>query len=75
VNRPGESGDRTLVAELTDIEPGMSWKNLAGRGPRTLEAALTAGQNALEGVPAASALFLPPMACEELYAVTAGRRP
>jgi hypothetical protein len=56
---------RTLVAALTDVEPGMSWKNLAGHGPRTLEAALTASQDPLEGVPAASALFLPP---------TAGRR-
>ena len=45
----------------------MSWKNLAGHGPRTLEAALTASEDPLEGVPAASALFLPPTAGESLY--------
>lgn len=56
-----------MVAALTDVEPGMSWKNLAGHGPRTLEAALTASPAPLEGVPAASALFLPPMAGESLY--------
>jgi hypothetical protein len=57
----------TLVAALTDVEPGMSWKNLAGHGPRTLEAVLTASQDPLEGVPVASALFLPPTAGESLY--------
>src|SRR5258708_1519214 len=45
----------------------MSWKNLAGHGPRTLEAALTAGEDPMEGVPIASALFLPPTAGESLY--------
>jgi hypothetical protein len=52
---------------LTDVAPGASWKNLAGHGPRTLEAALTVGDNPLEGVPVASALFLPPTAGEALY--------
>jgi hypothetical protein len=42
-------------------------KNLAGHGPRTLEAALTASENPLEGVPVASALFVPPTAGEILY--------
>jgi hypothetical protein len=58
---------RALVEALTDVAPNMSWKNLAGHGPRTLEAVLTASQEALEGVPAASALFLPPTAGESLY--------
>jgi hypothetical protein len=58
---------RQLIGALTDIEPGMSWKNLAGNGPRTLEAALTAGENPLEGIPAASALLLPPTPGEALY--------
>jgi len=57
----------SLIAELTHVGPGMSWKNLAGNGPRTLEAALTASADPLDGVPAASALFLPPTAGEELY--------
>jgi hypothetical protein len=39
---------RTLIGSLTHVGPGMSWKNLAGNGPRTLEAALTAGDDALE---------------------------
>jgi len=58
---------RAAVEALTTIEPGMSWKNLAGHGPRTLEAALTASQDVLAGVPVASALFLPPTAGESLY--------
>lgn len=58
---------RAVIEALTIIEPGMSWKNLAGHGPRTLEAALTSSQDALEGAPAASALFLPPTAGEALY--------
>jgi hypothetical protein len=58
---------RTLIASLTHVAPGMSWKNLAGNGPRTLEAALTAGDDALNGVPVASALLLPPVAGESLY--------
>lgn len=58
---------RTLIGSLTHVDPGMSWKNLAGNGPRTLEAALTAGEDALEGVPVASALLLPPVAGESLY--------
>ena len=32
----------SLVTALTHVEPGMSWRNLAGHGPRTLQAALTA---------------------------------
>jgi hypothetical protein len=58
---------RNLIAALTHVDPGMSWKSLAGNGPRTLEAALTASDNALDGVPAASALLLPPVAGESLY--------
>jgi hypothetical protein len=38
-----------------------------GARPRTLEAALTAGDDPMEGVPVASALFLPPTAGEALY--------
>ena len=56
-----------LIGSLTFVAPGASWKNLAGHGPRTLEAALTAGGNPLDGVPLASALFLPPTAGESLY--------
>jgi hypothetical protein len=58
---------RTLIGSLTHVDPGMSWKNLAGNGPRTLEAALTAGDDALEGAPVASALLLPSVAGESLY--------
>jgi hypothetical protein len=58
---------RKLIGSLTYVDLGMSWKNLAGNGPRTLEAALTAGEDALEGVPVASALLLPPVAGESLY--------
>jgi hypothetical protein len=58
---------RELVGALTCVPPGASWKNLAGHGPRTLEAALTAGDDPMEGVPVASALFLPPTAGEALY--------
>jgi hypothetical protein len=43
---------------------------MAGHGLQTLEAALTAGEDPLEGVPAGSALFLPPTAGEELYGRT-----
>lgn len=57
----------SLIEGLTTVDPGMSWKNLAGHGPRTLEAALTASENPMEGVPVASALFLPPTAGEALY--------
>lgn len=56
-----------FLAALTDTGPGMSWKNLAGNGPRTLEAALTAADNPLAGVPVASALFLPPTPGEFFY--------
>jgi hypothetical protein len=45
----------------------MSWKNLAGNGPRTLTAALTAADNPLDGVPAASAMFQPPTPGESFY--------
>jgi hypothetical protein len=58
---------RELVGTLTHVAPDASWKNLAGHGPRTLEAALTADDNPMEGVPVASALFLPPTAGEALY--------
>jgi hypothetical protein len=58
---------RTLIEGLTTVAPGMSWKNLAGHGPRTLEAALTVSENPMDGVPVASALFLPPTAGEALY--------
>ena len=56
-----------FLAVLTDVEPSMSWKSLAGNGPRTLEAALTVADNPLDDVPAASALFLPPTPGESLY--------
>jgi len=56
-----------LLASLTFVAPGASWKNLAGHGPRTLGAALTVGENPLDGVPVASALLLPPTAGESLY--------
>jgi len=58
---------RQVIEALTHVAPGMSWKNLAGHGPRTLEAALTAGNDPMEGVPVASALLLPPTAGESLY--------
>jgi len=58
---------RALVGALTDVTPEMSWKSLAGNGVRTLEAALTVSQEPLDGVPAASALLLLPIAGESLY--------
>jgi hypothetical protein len=58
---------RELIGALTHVVPDATWKNLAGHGPRTLEAALTTGENPLEGVPVASALFLPSAAGEGLY--------
>jgi hypothetical protein len=58
---------RELIGSLTLVPPGVSWKNLAGHGPRTLEAALTLGDDPLDDVPVASALFLPPTAREWLY--------
>ena len=61
------SAVRTLVEGLTTVSPSTSWKNLAGHGPRTLEAALTPSENPMDGVPVASALFLPPTAGEQLY--------
>jgi hypothetical protein len=63
----GSAAVRQLIGVLTHVEPGVSWKNLAGHGPRTLEAVLAAGQDPIEGVPVASALFLPPTAGESLY--------
>jgi pimeloyl-ACP methyl ester carboxylesterase len=56
-----------VIEAHTYVASGMSWKNLAGHGPRTLEAALTAGDDAIEGIPIASALLLPPIAGESLY--------
>jgi hypothetical protein len=58
---------RELIGGLTHVAPDASWKNLAGHGPRTLEAALSVGDNPIEGIPIASALFLPPTAGEALY--------
>jgi hypothetical protein len=64
----GSAALNQLLAALTDTgPPSVSWKNLAGNGPRTLEAALTAADNPLDDVPAASALFLPPTPGESLY--------
>jgi hypothetical protein len=51
---------RDLIGSLTHVAPEAAWTSLAGHGVRTLEAALTVGSNAMEGVPVASALFLPP---------------
>lgn len=47
------------VGSLTHVAPDASWTSLAGNGVRTLEAALTTGDDPMEGVPVASALFLP----------------
>jgi hypothetical protein len=58
---------REFVKALTHVAPNASWKNLAGHGPRTLEAALTAGDDPMEAVPIASALFLQLTAGEALY--------
>ena len=58
---------RKLIGALTEVDGGMSWKSLAGNGPRMLEAALTASENPVEGVPAASAQLMPPVAGESLY--------
>lgn len=52
----------TIVRELTYVEPGMSWRSLAGHGLINLDAALVAGDDATSGVPAASALLLPAVA-------------
>jgi hypothetical protein len=57
---------REVIGSLTHVAPDAAWTSLAGHGVRTLEAALTVGSNALEGVPVASALFLPPTG-EALY--------
>lgn len=53
---------RELVGSLTHVASEATWTSLAGHGIRTLEAALTVGNNPMEGVPVASALFLPPTA-------------
>jgi hypothetical protein len=58
---------RQFTGALTHIEPGMSWNNLAGHGPRTLEAVLRADEDPVREIPIASALFLPPTAGEALY--------
>jgi hypothetical protein len=57
---------RELIGSLTHVAPEAAWTSLAGHGVRTLEAALTVGSNPMEGVPVASALFLPPTG-EALY--------
>jgi hypothetical protein len=57
---------RELVRSLTYVAPDASWKSLAGHGPLTLAAALTAGEDPMGAVPDASALFLPPTT-EALY--------
>lgn len=51
---------RVLVGSLTHVPRDASWKSLAGHGALSLEAALTASSDPLEGVPVASVLFLPP---------------
>lgn len=56
-----------FLEALTHVGSAMTWKNLAGNGPRALEAALTAAENPLETVPAASALFVPPAPGESFY--------
>lgn len=56
-----------FIAALTTVEPGASWKPMAGNGIRTLEAVLSAHQDPLEGVPVAVAEFLPPTAGEAMY--------
>src|SRR5712691_3333007 len=58
---------REFIGALTDVAPGASWKSMAGHGLRTLEAVLTADENPVEGVPVATALFLPPTAGGSLY--------
>lgn len=40
---------RQFVGALTHVARDASWKNLAGHGPRTLKAALTAGEDPMEG--------------------------
>lgn len=57
---------RELIRSLTHVAADATWTSLAGHGVRTLEAALTVGSNPMEGVPVASALFLPPTG-EALY--------
>ena len=64
LNSPAVSN---FVEALTAVDSGMSWKSLAGHGRRTLEAVLTAETNPLDGVPVASALFLPLAAEGSLY--------
>ncbi|MBD0689366.1 hypothetical protein [Streptomyces sp. CBMA123] len=51
---------REVVGSLTHVPADAAWTNLAGRGLLALEAALTAGDDPMEGTPVASALFLPP---------------
>jgi hypothetical protein len=64
-----------LLAALTEVGPGMSWKNLAGNGPRTLEAALTAAENPWRAsrLPRRCSCRRPPGSPST--AATAGRRP
>lgn len=57
---------RELIGSLTHVAPEAVWTSLAGHGALTLEAALTTGSDPTEGVPVASALFLPPTG-EALY--------
>ena len=57
---------RELIGSLTHVALEATWTSLAGHGVQSLEAALTVGSNAMEGVPVASALFLPPTG-EPLY--------
>lgn len=61
------SAVREPIEAMTYVARTASWKIMAGHGPRTIEAALTADENPMEGVPIASALFLPPTTGESLY--------
>lgn len=51
---------RELLGSLTHVPADAAWTNLAGHGLLALEAALTTGDDPMEGAPVASALFLPP---------------
>jgi hypothetical protein len=55
-----------LIGSLTHVAADASWTSMAGNGVRTLEAVLMTGDDPEEGVPVASALFLPAIA-EALY--------
>jgi hypothetical protein len=63
----GSPAVTTFVQSLTNVDPGATWKSMAGNGSRALEAALTISADPLAEVPVALALFVPPRGNESHY--------